>query len=143
MTLGLNSTLNCGPRSWFHDKLWLGVGYNSKGNSDPGSQLNVELRPGSLNSTWNSDPSTYLLPVDIATQEVFKINSELKIQQPRRVIIKWKIHWILIGSVFNWGQNFILHRRLNTPTDRRTGQVFYHSPLESWWGILFKLLKRY
>ena len=44
------------------------------------------------NTTWNSDPSTYLLPVELRLKKVSKFNSAIKIQQLRRVTIQRKIH---------------------------------------------------
>ena len=108
VTLGLDSTLNCDP------KLNCDMGL--------GSQFNVEFWPGVINqsgiltrghnSTWNSVPCIYLLPVELRLKKVSEFNSMIKIQQLRRVIIQRKIHWILTPGQYSiGGQNFILHRQ--------------------------------
>ena len=101
------SILNCdmGLGSQFNEEFWPGVifqrgiltrGNNSTWNFDPGH-----------NSTLNSDPSTYLLPVELWLKKVSKFNSVIKIQQLRRknplnIHPRVGIQW--------GGQNFILHR---------------------------------
>ena len=99
VTPGLDCTLTCDPTL----KYDLGLG----------SQFNVEFWPGVIiqrgiltrghNSTWNSDPSTYLLPVELRLKNVSKFNSVIKIQQLRRVIIQRKIHWILTPGRYSIG----------------------------------------
>ena len=78
-----------------------------------GSQFNVEFWPRVIiqrgiltrgyNSTWNSDPSTYLLLVELRLKKVSKFNSAIKIQQLRRVTIQRKIHWILTPGRYSIG----------------------------------------
>ena len=124
LTLGHDSTLNTDPGSWFHVELWpqvlilrwivtRGRDHISTWNSDPGSQFNVEFWPGVTiqrgiftrghNSTWNSDPSTYLLPVELRLNKVSKFNGAIKIQQLGRVIIQRKIHWIVTPGQYSIG----------------------------------------
>ena len=119
-----NSTLNCDPGSWFHVEVrpqvsiqrWIVTpSHDSTLNCHLvlGSQFNVEFWPRVIiqrgiltrgyNSTWNSDPSTYLLPVELRLKKVSKFNSVIKIQQPRRVTIQRKIHWILTQGRYSIG----------------------------------------
>ena len=114
MTPGQNSMLNCDPGSWFHVELWPQVPI-SCWIVDPrsGSHFNVKFWPrvtiqhGILtrghNSTWNSDPSTYLLPVELRLNKVSKFNGAIKIQQLGRVIIQRKIHWIVTPGRYSMG----------------------------------------
>ena len=92
-TPGLNSTLNCDPESWFNVEL--------------SPCIRITIQCGILtqghNSTWNSDPSTYVLPVELQLKKVSKFNSVIKIQQLRRVIIQRKIHWILTPGRYSIG----------------------------------------
>ena len=119
VTLGPDSTVNCDPDkdftwncdpgSWFNVELWPKLNCNL----ELGSQFNVEFWPGVIikrgiltpgdNSTWNFDPSTYLLPMELRLKKVSKFNSVIKIQQLRRVIIQWKIHWKLTPGRFSIG----------------------------------------
>ena len=127
MTQGLNLTLNCDPDSWFKVKLWPGIGikihcgiltrgHNSTWNFYPESQFNV-----------NSDPSAYLLPVELRLKKVSKFNSVIKIQELRRVTIQRKIHWILTPVRYSMrGSKFYL-----TPAWSRKGidsyKILYRS----------------
>ena len=54
-------------------------------------------------STLNSDPSTYLLPVELRLNKVSKFNGAIKIQQLGRVIIQRKIHWIVTPGRYSMG----------------------------------------
>ena len=124
LTPGHDSTLNTDPGSWFHVEFWPRVripcwivtpGHDSTLNYDPRSQFHVELWPEvgitfqreiliqGHNSTWNSDPSTYLLPVELRLNKVSKFNGAIKIQQLGRVIIQRKIHWIVTPGRYSMG----------------------------------------
>ena len=127
---GYNSTLNYDPRSWFNVKLlpevwiqrWIVTPiHDSTLNSDLelGSKFNVEFWPGVIiqrgtltwghNLTSNSEPSAYLLCVELRLKKVSKFNSVIKIQQLRRVIIQRKIHWILTPGRYSMrGSKFYL-----------------------------------
>ena len=122
-------TLNCDPRVMFLYCI-VTAGLDSKLNCDPigncdlrlGSQFNVKFLSGVIiqrgvltrghNSTWNSDPSTYLLPVGLRLKMVSKFNSVIEIQQLRRVIIQRKVQRRILtpGRYSIGGQCFILHR---------------------------------
>ena len=65
--LGLDSTLNFDPGSWFNIKFRPGIGikiqfgnvargHNSTLNLDPGSEFHVELWPGAIIPRWNVIP---------------------------------------------------------------------------------------
>ena len=81
--------------------------YDPKLNFDLGlgSQFSVEFWPGVMiqrgiltrghNSTWNSDPSTYFLPVELPLKKVSKFNRVIKIQR--------KIHWIFTPGRYSIG----------------------------------------
>ena len=90
-------TIQRGIPTWIHNSMW-----NFAGSI----------------STWNSDPSAYLLPVELQFKKVSKFNSVLKIQQVKRVIIQQKIHWILTPVIgVQWGIHnfifyFLIHRHL-------------------------------
>ena len=122
VTPGLDSTLNYDPGSEFLVVLWPRVifqrlivtwelGHYHYINT--GSQFNVEFWHGVTiqreiltrgnNSTWISDPSTYLLPVELRLKKVSKFNSVIKIQQLSRVTIQRKIHWILTPGRYSIG----------------------------------------
>ena len=134
VTPGHKSRLNCDTRSWFHVEFW------SKLNCDLGlrSQFNVEFWPGVIikrgiltrgdNSTWNFDPSIYLLPVELWLKKVSKFNSVIKIQQLRMVLIQRKIHWkIYPGSVFNWKSKFYLTPAYRSRNIVCNGNLFRHT----------------
>ena len=132
VTPGHNSTLNCDLGSWFHVEVrpqvsiqrWIVTpSHDSTLNCHLvlGSQFNVEFWPRVIiqrgiltrgyNSMWNSDPSTYLLPVELRLKKVSKFNSVIKIQQLRRVTIQRKIHWILTPGRYSiGGSKFYLTR---------------------------------
>ena len=69
----------------------------------PGVKIQRGILTPGHNSTWNSDPSTYLLPVELRLKMVSKFNSMIKIQQLRRVTIQRKIHWILTPGRYSIG----------------------------------------
>ena len=132
MVRGLNSTLCYDPES--HSTL----------NCDPesGSQLNVELRPGvtiqcgifkrSQNSSWNSDPSTNLLPLELRLNKVQTFNSLLKVQR--------KMQLILTPSRYSmWDPNFIIypHPLLDCLYDSPS----FSSVFWTLWSYLFYLNK--
>ena len=98
-------------------------------------------------STLNSDPSTYLLPVELRLNKVSKINGAIKIQQLGRVIIQRKIHWIVTPGRYSMGgggQNFILHRRRRPQSDTSYATVTLHKPTVTgqWLAILWKIGRR-
>ena len=150
MTPDLDSTLNYDPGSEFLVVLWprvifqrlivtLELDHNSTWNSDTGSQLNVEFWHGVTiqreiltrgnNSTWISDLSTYLLPVELRLKKVSKFNSVIKIQQLSRVIIQRKIHWILTPGRYSIGGSkfYLTPARLWKNSVRHTGIYSYQS----------------
>ena len=139
VTLGHHSTLNCDPGSLFHVKLWPNL------NFDPGfgSQFNVEFWPGVIlqrgfltrghNSTWNSDPRIYLLPVELRLKKVSEFNSVIKIQQLRRVIIQRKIHWILTPGRYSIGGGV----KILSYTGIKHAMCFFIELMKFWKNILF------
>ena len=150
VTMALDSTLKYDPRSEFHVELWPRViikrwiatwdwDHNSMWNFNPGSKFNVGFWPGvkiqrgilsqGHNSTWKSDPSSYLLPVELQLKKVSKFNSVIKIQQLRRVTIQRKIHWILTPCRYSiGGSKFYLIPAIQTPTNISTPyKVMYNA----------------
>ena len=115
MTPGPNFTLNCDPSgSHFNVKFW----------------SRVTIQRGILtrghNSTWISDPSTYLLSVELRLNRVPKFNGAIKIQQLGRVIIQRKIHWIVTPGRYSMGGGGgvkILSYRHTGPL----GRIYFHN----------------
>ena len=66
------------------------------------------------NSTWNSDPSIYLLPIELRLKKVSKFNRVIKIQQLRKVTIQQKLYWVLTPGRYSIeGSKFYLTQTLD------------------------------